>query len=345
MSPDELRALGEDIRVNGQRVPIALWKERTELPPVLLDRIGRLDAMEAVGLQVQVNFFGSKGDPQGRAYVSLYYRCPGGERTRIASTDIVCDDPYAYVISANIRRRHLSIEDKDRLIVQLLKADPTKSNRTVAKLTDTSHPHVAKVRERAEKVGDVETVTTSIDTKGRAQPATKPSRTRFTPVAIKQIKNLVERGASREDIATTTGVTTGSLQRTCSRLGISLRPKATTTPTPPPPEDTRDDIGPASSGEIARLNARIDELQIEKRQLEIKAVGLRSEIDELKAAAEGAPKARTIPELLATLLQLDTSMTTGEIDAIGATLKSDARARLREAARTLLAIVAAGEEA
>jgi hypothetical protein len=38
-------------------------------------------------------------------------------------------------------------------------------------------------------------------------------------------------------------------------------------------------------------------------------------------------------------------MTTGEIDAIGATLKSDARARLREAARTLLAIVAAGEEA
>ena len=107
----------------------------------------------------------------------------------------------------------------------------------------------------------------------------------------------------------------------------------------------RGDIGPDSAGEIARLNARIDELQIEKRQLEIKAVGLRSEIDKLKAAAEGAPKARTIPELLATLLQLDTSMTTGEIDAIGATLKSNARARLREAARNLLAIVAAGEEA
>jgi hypothetical protein len=41
-----------------------------------------------------------------------------------------------------------------------------------------------------------------------------------------------------------------------------------------------DDIGPDSAGEIARLNARIDELQAEKRQLEIKAVGLRSEIDE-----------------------------------------------------------------
>ena len=107
----------------------------------------------------------------------------------------------------------------------------------------------------------------------------------------------------------------------------------------------RDDIGPASVGEIARLSARISELENAKRQLEIEAVGLRSEIGELKAAAEGAPKARTIPELLATLLQLDTSMTTGEIDAIGATLKSDARARLRAAARTLLAIVATGEEA
>jgi hypothetical protein len=48
----------------------------------------------------------------------------------------------------------------------------------------------------------------------------------------------------------------------------------------------RDDIGPGSAGEIARLNARIDELQAEKRQLEIKAVGLRSEIDELDGGVE-----------------------------------------------------------
>jgi hypothetical protein len=47
-----------------------------------------------------------------------------------------------------------------------------------------------------------------------------------------------------------------------------------------------DDIGPNSAGEIARLNARIDELQAEKRQLEIKAVGLRSEIDELDGWVE-----------------------------------------------------------
>ena len=46
---------------------------------------------------------------------------------------------------------------------------------------------------------------------------------KFTPERIEQIKNLVERGKSREDIAEIINVTVGSLQVTCSRLGISLR--------------------------------------------------------------------------------------------------------------------------
>ena len=46
---------------------------------------------------------------------------------------------------------------------------------------------------------------------------------KFTPERIEQIKNLVERAKSREEIAELIGVTVGSLQVTCSRLGISLR--------------------------------------------------------------------------------------------------------------------------
>jgi hypothetical protein len=45
----------------------------------------------------------------------------------------------------------------------------------------------------------------------------------FTPERVQQIRNLVERGKSREEIAELIGVTVGSLQVTCSRLGISLR--------------------------------------------------------------------------------------------------------------------------
>src|SRR5438034_7446961 len=46
---------------------------------------------------------------------------------------------------------------------------------------------------------------------------------KFTPERIEQISNLVERGKSRDEIAETIGVTTGTLQVTCSKLGISLR--------------------------------------------------------------------------------------------------------------------------
>ena len=57
-----------------------------------------------------------------------------------------------------------------------------------------------------------------------ATPApTRGRQIKFTPERIQQIKNLVERGKSREEIAELIGVTVGSLQVTCSRLGISLR--------------------------------------------------------------------------------------------------------------------------
>jgi hypothetical protein len=51
-------------------------------------------------------------------------------------------------------------------------------------------------------------------------------RIKFTPEKLQQIKNLVERGMSREEIAEILDVTVGSLQVTCSKVGISLkRPK------------------------------------------------------------------------------------------------------------------------
>ena len=55
------------------------------------------------------------------------------------------------------------------------------------------------------------------------QLRTRGRETKFTPERLQQIRNLVERGKSREEIAELIGVTVGSLQVTCSRLGISLR--------------------------------------------------------------------------------------------------------------------------
>ena len=58
-----------------------------------------------------------------------------------------------------------------------------------------------------------------------ASPSARGRRAKFTPQTILEIKELVAQGASREEIASLLGVTVGSLQVTCSRLGISLRRK------------------------------------------------------------------------------------------------------------------------
>jgi hypothetical protein len=124
LAPDELRALGEDITKNPLTSPIVLWGAGFTSQPCLIGGRNRLEEFETTERQLRVEFAG------------------------VTSSELWAN-PDAYVVSANIRRRQVSINDNDRLIAQLLRVDRTKSNRTVAKLTDTSHPHVVKVREQA----------------------------------------------------------------------------------------------------------------------------------------------------------------------------------------------------
>ena len=174
---DEVKILGEDIKKNRLHIPVAFFKEQKHSPPKLLDGIRRLDAIEAVGFTISVNNIGPDSDP----HIRLWMRGLPNDQMGwpIEVTEVRGDqgvDPYDYVISANVHRRHLTIEQKDDLIAKVLKARPSKSNRQVAKMVGVSHPHVAAVRAELEKSGDVETVTTSIDTKGRKQPARKPAK-------------------------------------------------------------------------------------------------------------------------------------------------------------------------
>jgi len=66
----------------------------------------------------------------------------------------------------------------------------------------------------------------SPDATEKAAVEAAPARGRhvkFTPQVIKNIKDFLKEGISRDEIANRLGVTVGSLQVTCSRLGISLR--------------------------------------------------------------------------------------------------------------------------
>jgi ParB-like chromosome segregation protein Spo0J len=80
-------------------------------------------------------------------------------------------DPAAYVISANIHRRHLTAEQKRELIAKLLKAAPEKSDRQIAKIVKVSPTTVGTKRAKMEKAGDVSKLDTRRDAKGRKQPA------------------------------------------------------------------------------------------------------------------------------------------------------------------------------
>jgi hypothetical protein len=68
-----------------------------------------------------------------------------------------------------------------------------------------------------------------MSTVSNARPSPKGAgrrgATKFTPQAIEKIKELVAQGVSRDEIANQLDVPVGSLQVTCSKLGVSLRRK------------------------------------------------------------------------------------------------------------------------
>lgn len=82
-------------------------------------------------------------------------------------------------------------------------------------------------------------VSTEPDRRGRA--------VKFTPERLEQIRNLVERGLRRDEIAETIGVTVNSLAVTCSNKGISLRrarQEAAVREVPPPEPPKTNGNGP-----------------------------------------------------------------------------------------------------
>jgi ParB-like chromosome segregation protein Spo0J len=82
------------------------------------------------------------------------------------------DDPTAFVISANLHRRHLTAEDKRKVIADLIKADPTKSNRQIAKAAKVDDKTVGTIRKKLGATAEIPQLekTTGADGKARRHP-------------------------------------------------------------------------------------------------------------------------------------------------------------------------------
>jgi DNA-binding Lrp family transcriptional regulator len=186
MMGGDLSSLAKDIQEHGLTAPVIIWTAKDEeirtlregrprgakkysragIEFYLLDGRNRMEAADKLGLLT----FDDDGWPIFDDFCLINYEQP----ITILGPGI---EPFDYVISANIHRRHLTAEQKRELIAKLLQAKPEQSNRQIAETVKASPTTVGTVRSEMEKSGDVSKLDTRTDTKGRQQPAAKPKQT------------------------------------------------------------------------------------------------------------------------------------------------------------------------
>jgi hypothetical protein len=107
-------------------------------------------------------------------------------------------DPAAYVVSANLHRRHLTQEQKRDLIAKLVKAQPEKSDRQIAKAAKVDHKTVGAARSALEATGEIPQLreTTGADGKSRKRTKRKVAREadepRGPPIATDVVAEAIE---------------------------------------------------------------------------------------------------------------------------------------------------------
>jgi ParB-like chromosome segregation protein Spo0J len=134
MSETELGELTEDITKNGLQQPITLYEDK------ILDGRNRHEACLKAGVPLRtVKYDGS--------------------------------DPMAFVVSANLHRRHLTRAQKKKVIEKLLADKAEWSDRAIGTLAHADHKTVGARRAELEERGEIPRVERREDSKGRSYPA------------------------------------------------------------------------------------------------------------------------------------------------------------------------------
>ncbi len=147
----------------------------------LLDGGNRLDACEMAGIDVLDAFI----NPMVLSYD--YYYAPDhpdpafGERI----------DPYEFVISANIHRRHLTRAQKQELIEKLLREKPERSDRQTAELAKVDHKTIGKIRADLQATGEIPQLAHNVGKDGKSR---QRRRLPLTPLQPRS-RNLPTAGA------------------------------------------------------------------------------------------------------------------------------------------------------
>jgi hypothetical protein len=111
---DQLFELAEDIAKNGLREPIVLFDG------MVLDGRNRLKACDLAGVE-----------PRFEEYTG--------------------SDPFSYVVSCNLHRRHLSAEERKAIAKELILRDPSRTDTSVSQQARLSYVTTIRVRREAEE--------------------------------------------------------------------------------------------------------------------------------------------------------------------------------------------------
>jgi ParB-like nuclease domain len=161
MAEAELKELAEDIKTNGLRSPIVMWPN-SDKKLLLIDGRNRLDALALLGL-LGVDESGC-----------LTLKARSNDHWQFQCAHQV-GDPYALALSFNVRRRHLTAEQKRGLIAKLLKAKPEASDREIAKQVKADHKTVGAVRSEKEGRGEIPHKAERAEAGGRKARGRKPA--------------------------------------------------------------------------------------------------------------------------------------------------------------------------
>jgi hypothetical protein len=190
MSDAELRELADDIEANGLLEKVTVIEQ--DGVPHLLDGRNRLDALELLGRKI----FVSKYDPSALHCGECPKRVTQKKRREALAADrdlsspsnnifenASIDNPFAFVLSKNVHRRHLTPEEKRPLIVKLVKASAERSNAVLAEWADVDDHYISDIREELEATSEIPRFEKTIGKDGKARPTRKHTEPQPKPTA------------------------------------------------------------------------------------------------------------------------------------------------------------------
>jgi hypothetical protein len=179
MSEAELRELADDIKQNGLRASVAIRSEDGSL----IDGRNRLDALALAGLL--------SVDDKGRLWIKCWNGTTWFDDRRELKACIISGDPYAYALSVNAHRRHLTAEQKRELIAKVLKAKPDQSNNQVAKQVKADDKTVAAVRRGLESTSEFPKLEKTVGADGKARKQRKEPKESGSPMVNRSSRSMV----------------------------------------------------------------------------------------------------------------------------------------------------------